>query len=293
MGAIGTPLQATRDNVLRRYSAEIEQFVVVSKGKQMKEHLPSAEGNRSSNVAIELDKIADDISALTNSFLSEPNRIDYLPPELKAKYTAWTVRAKTIIDSEFGSGNEFTRQINLHASNRTVVSTAYELVVGAAKELRRRASEPAGNRAAPVEAEGSLYISLELIDALSEIQSQQWDLKKLVQLCRELNGAFARKHYMTTAMLVRAILDHVPPIFNAKNFEELANSYSGNGASFKKHMLNLQNSSRNVADGHLHKQIRASEVLPTELEVSFQPALGELLGEIVRKLNAPAIAGKP
>ena len=66
-------------------------------------------------------------------------------------------------------------------------------------------------------------------------------------------------------MLVRAIIDHVPPVFGKKNFNEVANQYGGK--SFKEMMQHLQLSLRALADECLHAQIRSSESLPTETQI--------------------------
>jgi hypothetical protein len=50
-------------------------------------------------------------------------------------------------------------------------------------------------------------------------------------------------------------------------------------------MANLNNSLRNIADAHLHVQIRQSEVLPTLQQVDFKADLDALLAEIVRILK--------
>ena len=85
-------------------------------------------------------------------------------------------------------------------------------------------------------------------------------------------------------MLVRAIIDHVPPIFNCKNFSEVGNNYAGS-KSFKDAMIHLDKSSRKIADQYLHGQIRSSEVLPNATQVNFSTDLDFLLGEIVRILK--------
>jgi hypothetical protein len=87
--------------------------------------------------------------------------------------------------------------------------------------------------------------------------------------------------HMATAMVVRAIVDHVPPVFGCKTFTEVASSYAGS-RSFKDHMGNLDKSLRKVADGYLHTQIRQREMVPTMAQVDFRAAVGELLGEIIR-----------
>lgn len=85
-------------------------------------------------------------------------------------------------------------------------------------------------------------------------------------------------------MLVRAITDHVPPIFACKIFAEVANNFAG-ARSFRGSMQNLNVSLRNIADAHLHVQIRKSEILPTEGQVDFRADLDVLLAEVVRLLR--------
>jgi hypothetical protein len=98
---------------------------------------------------------------------------------------------------------------------------------------------------------------------------------------RELNVVSGNECYMATAMVVRAIVDHVPPVFRCKTFAEVASSYGGS-RSFKEHMAHLDKSLRKVADGYLHTQIRQREGVPTSVQVDFRAALGELLGEVIR-----------
>ncbi len=117
------------------------------------------------------------------------------------------------------------------------------------------------------------------IARLSEIQSATFDLTKLIRLCEELNIAFATESYLAMAMLTRAIIDHVPPIFGVMNFGAVASNYSG-PASFKKEMKNLETTARNVADIHLHGHIRKKESLPTIAQVDASNSLDLLLAEI-------------
>jgi hypothetical protein len=84
-------------------------------------------------------------------------------------------------------------------------------------------------------------------------------------------------------MLVRAILDHVPPIFGFKTFVEVVNNYGGK--SLKKSLQNLQNSSRNFSDSYLHETVKQKESLPNETQIDFRNDLDVLLSEIVRILN--------
>jgi len=131
--------------------------------------------------------------------------------------------------------------------------------------------------------ERKIFIDQQRIDQLRIIKSDKFDLTKLVQLCEELNGCAASESYLAVSMLTRAIMDHIPPIFGYNTFAETASNYSG-GKSFKQQMEHL-NSSRHVADKHLHMTIRKKEDLPTYAQVDFKSDIDALLSEIVRLLK--------
>jgi len=128
------------------------------------------------------------------------------------------------------------------------------------------------------------YVNIQRIDELRCVSSTSYDLSKLVRMCEELNICYSSKAYFATLMLVRSILDHIPPIFGCKSFSEIANNYSG-GKSFKEVMQRLENTSRKIADSYLHLQIRNSESLPNLTQVKFTNELDVLLGEIHRILK--------
>jgi hypothetical protein len=119
------------------------------------------------------------------------------------------------------------------------------------------------------------------LEELRALNSPQFDFKKLIRLCEELNVVSREECYFAAGMLTRALLDHVPPVFEVKTFDQLAN-YSGGGRSFKETMLHLDTGAKKIADGFLHTRIRDKETLPTPQQVNFGPALDVLLGEIVR-----------
>jgi hypothetical protein len=90
--------------------------------------------------------------------------------------------------------------------------------------------------------------------------------------------------HLTTGILVRAIIDHVAPIFGFSTFPEVANHYKGT-KSFKSAMQRLNDSLRNLADSYLHVQIRKVESLPTFNQVDFRAELDALLSEVSRVLQ--------
>ncbi len=127
------------------------------------------------------------------------------------------------------------------------------------------------------------YVDPNRIAELKALTSVQFDLIKLIRLCEELNSSYNNNNYLSVIMLVRTILDHIPPLFGFKTFVEVANNYGGK--SMKKSLQNLQNSSRNIADAHLHETIRSKETLPHKTQVDFRNDLDVLLSEIVRLLK--------
>jgi hypothetical protein len=144
------------------------------------------------------------------------------------------------------------------------------------KEQARANAGPAESvRELPLVAESRLA-------ELRILASTEFDFRKLIRLCEEINIAYAQRCHFATAMLTRGLLDHVPPLFGKRTFSEVANHYSGGGKSFKDTMQHLDNAARSVADAHLHMPIRQSEALPVAQQVNFASQLDVLLCEIVR-----------
>jgi hypothetical protein len=159
-------------------------------------------------------------------------------------------------------------------------------IAGTEKMLRReRTEKPAKPHASQAEThhKETSYVDQSRIAQLEGISSP-FDLSKLVALCKELNTCWRGSAVHAVAALVRSVIDHVPPIFSAKTFAEVANNSPGS-RSFKDSMRHLEASARKIADAHLHTQIRKSEVLPTRTQVDFSRDLDVLLAEIVRVLK--------
>lgn len=126
------------------------------------------------------------------------------------------------------------------------------------------------------------YVSAIRIDELKAIASKEHDFARLIALCDHINRCHRAEAFLGIGVLVRALLDHVPPIFSFETFSEVANNYSGGARSFKDSIQHLENTSRKVADAILHTKIRNKESLPTAIQTDFRAALDVLLQEIVR-----------
>jgi hypothetical protein len=158
------------------------------------------------------------------------------------------------------------------------------------RELQRRASlisrpSPAIEIALPKQS----YVDPVRLAEIEALPSTKWDFSRLVQLCRELNAAYANGHYITTAAVVRIIMDHVPPLFGFSDFDQLAANYGGPKVhkSFKKSMTHLQQSMRNISDAHIHSPIRPTDALPNATQVDVRGDLDVLLAEVIRIGKAP------
>ena len=127
------------------------------------------------------------------------------------------------------------------------------------------------------------YVDKTTIARLRQVRSSNFDLQRLISLCEELNKCSAVGAFCATAGLVRAVIDHVPPIFGARAFAEVANNVGER--SIKASLLRLETSSRNIADSVLHQQIRKREVIPNRTQVNFSNDLEVLLGEVIRRLS--------
>ncbi|MDO8686590.1 MAG: hypothetical protein Q7K11_00065 [Candidatus Berkelbacteria bacterium] len=123
------------------------------------------------------------------------------------------------------------------------------------------------------------YLDKKRFQALKK-KSGKFDFSRLLQMLTELDRAFSLENYISVILLVRAILDHVPPIFSLNTFAEVTNNYGTR--SFKDSMSHLENSSRKIADSYLHTKIRSKESLPNKTQVNFSNDLDVLLAEIIR-----------
>ncbi|MCA0432917.1 MAG: hypothetical protein LCH46_06605 [Proteobacteria bacterium] len=238
----------------------------------------------------ELTSIANDMSALLPIF-KDGGRMSglILPTEHAATFKALAIEAQSIIDQELGMANQFSlgliSAVNsgaggiLGGPSYASVEEASKIVLASVRAINRKRVQPP--KPAP---EAKPYVDLSRIAALQSMSGGTWDFSRLVELCRELNVAHAHRCHMTTAMLLRTILNHVPPVLGFNTFAEVASNYGGpkSNRSFKGNMQRLETSLRNIADMHLHSPIRPREDVPTAVQVDFAADLDVLLGEIIR-----------
>ncbi|RWO40429.1 MAG: hypothetical protein EOS11_19705 [Mesorhizobium sp.] len=233
----------------------------------------------------ELSKISDQITKIFAKSVTDP-----LPYEVYASTLKRLVmEAEAVISLHFGPGNSFSlnlipaMQANekgfLGRSLMTVMGEANQIIFGAINHMIREPLLGVQFKAISK----PVYVDASTISAMGELSHPEFDFSRLIQMCRELNTAHQSECHISVIFLVRAIIDHIPPIFGENSFAVAANKLPH---SKKKTFLNLQNSSRNIADSYLHQHIRRRENQPTATEVNFSQDLSVVLGEVINAVRS-------
>lgn len=135
------------------------------------------------------------------------------------------------------------------------------------------------------------FVSSNRIKELDDLKSDDFDVKKIVRICEELNKCRESECYISMILLMRCMIDHVPPVFGKRNFKEVVSNYSGS-RSFKKSMDRLDVEMRNIADMHLHSHIRKSDSLPNFNQINYSSLIDLLLSEVVSILRGNSIKSR-
>lgn len=238
----------------------------------------------------QLIDIANGMDELLPKFVNGGNLTGlFLPSRYASDFKAMAIEAKCIIDEYFGVPNDYSANLVSTVNSGSggfVGGPSYASVEETSKLIRAavRGIERRRTQTAAPGKETKPYVDPARISALKAATTPPWDFVRVAELCREINVAAANQCNFSIAMLLRAILDHIPPVLGLSTFAEVANNYGGpnNQRSFKKSMQNLQGSLRNIADMHLHSPIRRREDVPTFVQVDFAADLDVLLGEVIR-----------
>ncbi|MBD2255760.1 hypothetical protein H6G14_31780 [Nostoc parmelioides FACHB-3921] len=127
------------------------------------------------------------------------------------------------------------------------------------------------------------YVNYQIIEYLKLVKSSKFDLDKLVGFCEELNSSFNSGNYIASILVIRAIINHIPPIFGQQTFHQVISQVS---KSRRELFKPLEEIARDVADLHTHDVIRHKENLPTRNQVEpFKPNLEFLLQEILVEME--------
>lgn len=140
-------------------------------------------------------------------------------------------------------------------------------------------------RIVPASAPRGSYIQPSLLDRLEAAQAAtKWNLKKLHTLAVELNESYALGHAYASHTLLRAIIDHVPPVFGKGNFKSVVEQYCWS-VTDKKYMKRLEDF-RGQGDDALHRMIREREDILDIEDIPSRVLINRLIDEVVALLEA-------
>jgi hypothetical protein len=123
-----------------------------------------------------------------------------------------------------------------------------------------------------------------LIDRLAQKSPATVDVEFLVKLCKEINSCFAHGDIVATTLLMRAVLNYVPPVFGQGTFEQVVASI---GKSLKDSFGHLENGLRKIADFHTHRRIGGGDFYPSAAQVEpYKPQFELLLQQVLAKIHS-------
>ncbi|GAA3193464.1 hypothetical protein GCM10010451_49360 [Streptomyces virens] len=132
-------------------------------------------------------------------------------------------------------------------------------------------------------AEPKPYVNAGLRDELAAKQGKtKLNVDKLIALLHELDDNYAGGNAYSCHAMLRAVIDHVPPLLGHKSFEAAVNNYTWTRTD-KKYMTRLLEF-KTQADDVLHRQIRASADVITMHDLPQAAALNALLRVCIDQL---------
>ncbi|MDH6607323.1 hypothetical protein M2164_002958 [Streptomyces sp. SAI-208] len=130
----------------------------------------------------------------------------------------------------------------------------------------------------------SSYVSGKIVNDLKSIaSSSKLNCEKLLNLISELNAAYSGGNAYSAHAMIRAIIDHIPPVFGFTKFSEVHNNWTW-GRTDKNYMSKLSDF-RATADDVLHRQISNNADLIEMEDLPPRTWLNRLLQECVQQLN--------
>lgn len=129
------------------------------------------------------------------------------------------------------------------------------------------------------------YVPAVITDEIEKAAAQSaWDCTKLLTLIGELNDSYAAGKTYSAHALLRAILDHVPPLLGQPDFAAVVNCYPW-GRTDKQYLKRLVEF-RSQADDVLHRQISRTADLISIEDMPQRTGVGRLLQECAKALAA-------
>lgn len=117
---------------------------------------------------------------------------------------------------------------------------------------------------------------------LRALQNATMDTRVLVALCHEINSSWAHGNIVATALVMRAVLNYVPPAFGHEAFAQVL---AQSPRTLKDSWTHLEEGLRKIADFHTHRRLGRSDMYPSVGQVEpFRPQFELLLQETIARL---------
>jgi hypothetical protein len=147
--------------------------------------------------------------------------------------------------------------------------------------IREKAKDPLWGQ---ITANAEFFVEPVLIDRISSLKQQQFNISKLVQFAKELNENYQRGNYLSCALLIRAIINHIPPIFGKQTFGQVV---AHSSKSVKAILRHLEEGARDIGDLHSHEIVDKFSAPPTKNQIDpYKPNIDILFREIERNLSS-------
>jgi len=210
----------------------------------------------------------------------------------KPDFLDWAAKIEPLLSFNPSYQRQFSADLSMiHAplSSQTAEPLANRMrtiLRQAIEQLKHELEDADSSQGIKISESSKEYVHPDRLKELREVSSDNFDLCKLLKICEELNDSYKANGVLSIIMLTRALMDHIPPVFGYRTFNEVANNYAAT-KSFKESMERLNLSSRKITDQHLHTPIRKSESIPTMNQADFSNDVDVLLAEVYRILKRP------
>lgn len=248
-----------------------------------------------------LKKLDDDADFIANEFdkLRKQTIILFsgVSKEAAAEIEKFNLQTKIDIFNQYWKRQIMTRDREAIYAGRKIPTHKYyeataSFITGVAEQLNEflylidkvvAQNKSTGQKVQNEDVSRTAYVDKKTLLRLNKIESDNFDLSRLISFCNELDDNYSLENYHSCAMLLRAVLDHIPPIFGKKNFEDVCAQHGGR--SFKDIMRPLNETAKKIGDDYLHTQISKKVLAVTKTQVSFQANLDTLLNEVAAILE--------
>ncbi len=137
----------------------------------------------------------------------------------------------------------------------------------------------AGDSAGFALGSASWIVDRGLLVRLESVKPRMLDASVLVRLCEEVNSCWAGGNVVGTVLLMRAVLNYVPPVFGCETFAQVVAS---RGKSLKDSFTHLEDGLRKIADFYTHRRMGPADYYPSTAQVEpFKPQFELLLQDVL------------